>query len=180
MLVALFISITITGFIYKIQKYATEQMTNDFISGANEIMPTLAILTIAWSLAAVSQDLGLSNLVKQQIGKSFPAWSIPVSLFILSSVVTYFIGEGWGAASLIMPFAIPLAASANAGIPLCVAAVITGGTFGDVTSPVAGMTNMSSNVLQTDHMKYLRYASPYNFSAAGIAAVLFLLAGVFR
>jgi tetracycline resistance efflux pump len=180
MLVALFISITITGFIYKIQKYATEQMTNDFISGANEIMPTLAILTIAWSLAAVSQDLGLSNLVKQQIGNSFPAWSIPVSLFILSSVVTYFIGEGWGAASLIMPFAIPLAASANAGIPLCVAAVITGGTFGDVTSPVAGMTNMSSNVLQTDHMKYLRYASPYNFSAAGIAAVLFLLAGMFR
>jgi tetracycline resistance efflux pump len=180
MLVALFISITITGFIYKIQKYATEQMTNDFISGANEIMPTLAILTIAWSLAAVSQDLGLSNLVKQQIGNSFPAWSIPVSLFILSSVVTYFIGEGWGAASLIMPFAIPLAASASAGIPLCVAAVITGGTFGDVTSPVAGMTNMSSNVLQTDHMKYLRYASPYNFSAAGIAAVLFLLAGMFR
>jgi tetracycline resistance efflux pump len=154
MLVALFISITITGFIYKIQKYATEQMTNDFISGANEIMPTLAILTIAWSLAAVSQDLGLSNLVKQQIGNSFPAWSIPVSLFILSSVVTYFIGEGWGAASLIMPFAIPLSASANAG--------------------------MSSNVLQTDHMKYLRYASPYNFSAAGIAAVLFLLAGMFR
>jgi tetracycline resistance efflux pump len=154
-------------------------MTDNFISGANEIMPTLAILTIAWSLAAVSQDLGLSSLVKQQLGGSLPSWSIPVSLFILSSLVTYFIGEGWGAASLIMPFAIPLAVSANAGIPICVAAVITGGTFGDTTSPVAGMTNMSSNVLQADHMKYLRYASPYNFAAAGIAAVLFLFAGLY-
>jgi tetracycline resistance efflux pump len=179
MLVALFISIAITGLIYALQKYNVKQMTDNFISGANEIMPTLAILTIAWSLAAVSQDLGLSSLVKQQLGGSLPSWSIPVSLFILSSLVTYFIGEGWGAASLIMPFAIPLAVSANAGIPICVAAVITGGTFGDTTSPVAGMTNMSSNVLQADHMKYLRYASPYNFAAAGIAAVLFLFAGLY-
>jgi tetracycline resistance efflux pump len=179
MLVALFISIAITCIIYSFQKYNVKQMTDNFISGANEIMPTLAILTVAWSLAAVSQDLGLGNLVKERLGGSLPTWSIPASLFILSSVVTYFIGEGWGAASLIMPFAIPLAASANAGIPLCVAAVITGGTFGDTTSPVAGMTNMSSNVLQTDHMKYLRYASPYNFAAAGIAAVLFLIVGLF-
>ena len=179
MLVALFISIAITGIFYSFQKYKLKQMTADFISGANEIMPTLAILTLAWSLAAVSQDLGLSNLVKQQLGGSLPAWSIPVSLFILSSLITFFIGEGWGAASLIMPFAIPLAVSVNAGIPLCVAAVITGGTFGDTTSPVAGMTNMSSNVLQADHMKYLKYASPYNFAAAGISAILFVIAGFF-
>lgn len=141
-------------------------------------MMTLAILTIAWSLAAVSQELGLTELVKQQAGSSMPGWSIPVSLFVLSSAVTYFIGSGWGSASLIMPFAIPLAASAGAGIPLCVAAVITGGTFGDVTSPVAGMTNMTSGVLHADHMNYLKYASPYNFLAAGIAAILFLVAGV--
>ena len=41
--------------------------------------------------------------------------------------------------------------------------VITGGTFGDVTSPVAGMTNMSSNIAHAAHTKYLKYASPYNF-----------------
>ena len=50
-----------------------------------------------------------------------------------------------------MPFAIPLAVSAGASVPLCVAAVITGGPFGDVTSPVAGMTNMASNIARADH-----------------------------
>ena len=94
-------------------------------------------------------------------------------------LVTYFIGEGWAAASLIMPFAISLAVSAGSGIPICVAAVITGGTFGDTTSPVAGMINMSSDVSGVDHMKYLKYASPYNFMSAGITAVLFLIAGFF-
>jgi Na+/H+ antiporter NhaC len=49
-----------------------------------------------------------------------------------------------------MPFAIPLAVSAGASVPLCVAAVITGGTFGDVTSPVAGMTNMASNIARAE------------------------------
>jgi len=154
-------------------------MTADLISGGNEIMTTLAILTIAWPLASVSQDLGLSSFIQQQLGSSLPVWSTPVSLFLLSSAVTYFIGSGWGAASLIMPFAIPLAVSVSSNIPLCVAAVITGGTFGDVTSPVAGMTNMSSNIAHADHTKYLKYASPYNFISAGIAAVLFLIAGFF-
>jgi len=178
MLVALFISIAITGAIYFFQKYNLKKMTADFISGANEIVSVLIILTIAWSLAAVSQELGLSNLIGQQLGGSMPAWSIPISLFALASAVTYFMGAGWAAASLIMPFAIPLALSAGSSIPVCVAAVITGGTFGDTTSPVAGMTNMASNVVRADHMKYLNYANIYNFSAAGIAAVLFLIAGM--
>jgi len=177
MLVALFISIVVTAIFYVFQKYNLKQLTADVISGGNEIMTTLAILAIAWPLAAVSQELGLNALIQQQVGSSLPAWSVPVSVFLLSAAVTYFIGSGWGAASLIMPFAIPLAVSVGAGIPLCVAAVITGGTFGDVTSPVAGMTNMSSNIAHADHMKYVRYAAPYNFAAAGIAVILFLIAG---
>ncbi len=178
MLVALFISVFVTAIFYAFQKYAFKDMVADFISGGNEIMRTLVILAIAWPLAAVAQKLGLNDFIQQLVGNSLPVWSVAVTLFILSATVTYFIGSGWGAASLIMPFAIPLAATLGAGIPLCVAAVITGGTFGDVTSPVAGMTNMASNVAHADHAKYLRYAAPYNFVAAGIAAALYLLAGL--
>jgi Na+/H+ antiporter NhaC len=156
MLISLFITIIISGIFYFIQKYDLKKMTSDIIAGGNEIMTTLTILILAWSLAAVSQNLGLSNFIQQQFGGSLPVWSIPVLLFITSSAITYFIGSGWGAASLIMPFAIPLAVSVGYGIPLCVAAVITGGTFGDVTSPVAGMTNMSSNIAHADHAKYLK------------------------
>jgi len=177
MLVSLFISIIISSIFYLFQKYDLKQLSADVIAGGNEIMPTLAILAIAWPLAKVSQDLGMVDFIQQHLGTSLPAWSIPVSLFLLSSAVTYFIGSGWGAASLIMPFAIPLSASVGSDIPLCVAAVITGGTFGDVTSPVAGMTNMSSNVARADHVKYMKYAGPYNFIAAGVAAILFLISG---
>jgi Na+/H+ antiporter NhaC len=177
MLVALFISIFVTAIVYALQKYGIKEMVTDFISGGNEIMPTLVILAIAWPLAAVSQELGMNVFIKDLVGSALPGWSVAVTLFILSASVTYFIGSGWGSVSLIMPFAIPLAVSAGASVPLGVAAVITGGTFGDVTSPVAGMTNMASNIARADHAKYLRYAAPYNFAAAGIAAVLYVVAG---
>lgn len=178
MLVALLISLLITGTAYFFQKYSVKKMVADIFSGGNEIVPILGVIIIAWALAAVSQDLGLSDFIRQQLGSTLPGWAVPVTLFLVASSVTYAIGEGWASAALIMPFAIALAVSSGAGIPLSVAAVITGGTFGDVTSPVAGMTNMSSNAAHADHSEYLRYASVYNFTAAGIAAVLFLLFGL--
>jgi len=177
MLVALFISMIITGVVYCLQKYPVKTMTADLISGGNKLMEILAILVMAWSLGAVSQELKLSDFIQQQIGNSLPGWSIPVSLFITASAVTYFLGSGWAASALIMPFAISLAVSGGSGIPICVAAVITGGTFGDVTSPVAGMTNMASNAVDADQVKYLKYASPYNFAALALAAILFLIFG---
>ena len=178
MLVALFISVFVTALVYAFQKYGTRELVPDIISGGNEIMPTLVILAVAWPLATVSQELGMNAFIRELVGMSLPVWSVAVTLFVVSASVTYFIGSGWGSASLIMPFAIPLAVTLGAGVPLCVAAVITGGTFGDVTSPVAGMTNMASNIAHADHAKYLRYAAPYNFVAAGIAAVLFVVAGL--
>ncbi|MGV9012526.1 MAG: Na+/H+ antiporter NhaC family protein [Flavobacteriales bacterium] len=178
MLVALFIAIILSAVLYYFQKYGLKKMTSDLISGGNQLMTTLMILALAWPLASVSQALGLNEFIQHSLNGSLPVWSVAASLFILSSAVTYFIGSGWGSASLLMPLAISLAVGSGAGIPLCAAAVITGGTFGDVTSPVAGMTNMASNIAHADHAKYLKYASPYNFMAAGIAAVLFLVAGI--
>ena len=37
------------------------------------------------------------------------------------------------------------------------------------------MTNMASSAFGADHMKYLKYASPYNFTALVLAAMLFLI-----
>lgn len=37
---------------------------------------------------------------------------------------------------------------------------------------------MASNIAHADHARYLRYAAPYNFTAAGLAAVLYVVAGL--
>jgi Na+/H+ antiporter NhaC len=179
MLVALLVVLLITSILYAAQGYKTKKVINDVLKGGNEMTSTLVILITAWSMASVTQDLGLGKLIEQQFAHSIPPWVLPVSLFIVAGATTYFIGSGWGAASLIMPFALPLAETTSVAIPICVAAVITGGTFGDVTSPVAGMTSMAANVSGADHSKYIKYASNYNFLAAGISIILFVVAGFF-
>ncbi len=73
-----------------------------------------------------------------------------------------------------MPVAIPLAIGGDANVAIVAAAVITGGTYGDVTSPVAGMVNMAANVARANHAEYVRRAFVFNTIAAGIAAILFV------
>lgn len=175
MLMALLVSLLLVVTLYLFQKYPLKKISDDMLAGGNYIMNTLVILGLAWSLAALSQDLGLSTFVKQVVGSSLPFWSLPIVLFVATGAVTYFIGSSWGAIALIMPFAIPLAVAADTSVPLAVAAVLSGGTFGDVSSPVSGMTNMSSNVAQADHLAYIKYAARFNFAAAGIAAILFVV-----
>jgi tetracycline resistance efflux pump len=177
MLLALIISILLTVALYTVQKYPIKQISQHIISGGNDIMHTLAILVLAWPLSSVSRDLGLPELVESTMVNAIPPLLVPVTVFVVTCAVTYFIGSSWGAISLLMPPAAVLAASTGAGIALIVAAVITGATFGDVTSPVSGMTNMSSNIARAQHMQYVRYAGRYNFISAGIAALLFIGAG---
>jgi tetracycline resistance efflux pump len=176
MLTALLLTLLATSIMYALQHYPLKNLSNDLITGGNQIMHTLAILALAWPLAMITQDLGLGQFIKEQISNSIPVWSIPALIFIITAAVTYFMGASWGASAMIMPFAVPLAAMAGVSIPLIIAAVISGASFGDVTSPVSGMTNMASNIAGADHKSYIKYAAKFNFLSAGIAAVLFIVA----
>lgn len=179
MLVALFLSLIATSALYLLQGYSLKKISSDVIEGGNNIMPTLAILILAWPLSKVSQDLGLGELVRETLGGSFPTYFIPLTAFLVTSLITYFIGSSWGAEALVMPVAIPLAVSGGASIALVAAAVISGGSYGDVTSPVSGMTNMAANITHADHAKYVKRAFFYNTIAATVAAVLFLVTAYF-
>lgn len=87
-----------------------------FVKGGNKLMTTIIILVLAWPISDVSQDLGMIQLIQRTLGGTIPAVWIPLIVFTITSAVTYFIGSSWGAWALMMPVAIPLAAST--GSPL--------------------------------------------------------------
>ncbi len=173
MLIALLITLIASVVLYLIQGLKLKTIMDRFVKGGNKLMTTIIILVLAWPISDVSQDLGMIQLIQRTLGGTIPAVWIPLIVFTITSAVTYFIGSSWGAWALMMPVAIPLAASTGSPLPLVIAAVLSGGTFGDVTSPVSGMTAMSSGISGADHMTYVRAMSPYNMTAAVIAAGLF-------
>jgi len=57
------------------------------------------------------------------------------------------------------------------------AAVLSGGVFGDHASPISDTTIISSMAAATDHIDHVRTQLPYALISAGLAALLFLAAG---
>jgi len=118
------------------------------------LLPGAGLAAALWTLVSVAFPFALSTML--HYGATYGSFSAAIVMLVYLYLL---------AASVL------LGAEVNG-------ALITGGTFGDVTSPVAGMTNMASSIAHADHARYLRYAAPYNFSAAGIAAVLYVLVGL--
>ncbi|SDJ12926.1 Na+/H+ antiporter NhaC family protein [Alteribacillus bidgolensis] len=174
MLQALIITLVVSILLFLVQGLSLKKMTDRFIKGGNKLMTTIIILLLAWPISDVSQDLGLTQLIETTLqGNISPIW-VPFLVFVVTATVTYFIGSSWGAWALMMPVAIPLAVTTGSSIPLAAAAVFSGGTFGDVTSPVSGMTAMSAGIAEADHMKYVQAMAPYNITAAVVSSLLFL------
>ena len=174
MLIALAITTALTAVLYQIQGIKLNILVDRFFKGGNKLIVTIAILAVAWPISDVSQDLGIRTLIETTLGNTLNPVFVPVIIFVVTSAVAYFIGSSWGSWALMMPIAIPLALTTGGGIPIAIAAVLSGGTFGDVTSPVSGMTAMSSGITEADHMRYIKAMTPYNMTAAALAAVLFL------
>ena len=162
-------------FLYRVQGIKLDKLVERFIKGGNQLIVTIAILAVAWPISDVSQDLGLGKLIKTTLAGNLSPNFVPVILFIVTSAVSYFIGSSWGSWALMMPIAFTLVVSTGSFLPISLAAVLSGGTFGDVTSPVSGMTAMSAGIAEADHMKYVKAMSPYNLTAGAMAALLFLV-----
>jgi len=76
-----------------------------------------------------------------------------------------------------MPIGLALAASMGLDIPLVIAAVISGGIFGDHASPISDTTIISSIAAGCDHVEHVRTQLPYALIGGALAALAFLISG---
>ncbi|GAH24034.1 unnamed protein product, partial [marine sediment metagenome] len=74
--------------------------------------------------------------------------------------------------------AIPLAWAIGADLVIAISAVLTGAIFGDHCSPISDTTILSSTFTGSDHIDHVNTQLPYALTAAILAAVLYILAGV--
>src|SRR5690625_6638963 len=78
-----------------------EDVISSLISGFNTILPAILILTLAWSLAAVTEDMHtatfLTGLMSENIA---PQWMPPIT-FILAVLVSFSTGTSWGTMAIL-------------------------------------------------------------------------------
>jgi Na+/H+ antiporter NhaC len=115
--------------------------------------------------------------VAQVTAGRMPTFVFLPLVFLVSGAIAFSTGTSWGTFAIMLPIAVP--AAATLGLPLSpfVAASLAGGIFGDHCSPISDTTIISSMAAATDHIDHVRTQLPYALLSGAVATVGFTLLG---
>ncbi len=148
------------------------------VKGASGLVPVTLLLVLAFALGQVSQALEMGDYVVQLVGEQGPAWWMPVLVFAVTSFVAFTLGSSWTAFAILIPVVMPLAVEVALPSSLMLGAVLSGGIFGDHTSPLSDTSIISSMAAASDHVDHVNTQMPYALVQAALAAVAFVVAGL--
>lgn len=172
---ALFVAIllTVSQGIMSLQKTMETAM-----DGIKTMLPAIAILVLAWSLAEVTRDLNTADVIKNAFGTNFSAWLIPAITFVISALIAFSTGSSWSTMAIVYPIMIPTAfalASDGSGVDSMtilyntVASVLAGAVLGDHCSPISDTTILSSLATSCDHVEHVKTQIPYALTVGAVA-----------
>jgi len=144
--------------------------------GMAHMLPVTSILVFALLIGEVIGDLGTAKYLATLLEGNISPIIVPLLIFWVASLTAFSTGTSWGTFSIMMPIGLALGATMELDIPLVIAAVISGGIFGDHASPISDTTIISSMAADCDHVAHVRTQLPYALIGAGLASIGF---GVF-
>ncbi|AQQ67270.1 C4-dicarboxylate ABC transporter [Microbulbifer agarilyticus] len=166
------------SFLVLLQRTMTlDELSHTWMEGAGRMLPLAIILILALALGAISKTLGTGQYVAGLVGDTIPLALLPVVIFLVSGVIAFSVGSSWGTFSIMLPIAIPVASALGAEPALFVAAVLSGGIFGDHSSPISDTTIVSSLAAGTEHIDHVRTQLPYAMRAGVVSAFGFIALG---
>ncbi len=150
--------------------------------GFIETVPTLIILTLAFSTATAFDFLDLSSHVGALMESvDIPVTLLPAMLFVVAGGLAFATGSSWGAFAILIPTIIgPLFAigTESAVMSMTTAAIISGGVLGDHCSPISDTTILSSSGSNCKLESHFESQLPYALIIGTVSALAFLLAGI--
>ncbi|SHM98166.1 Na+/H+ antiporter NhaC family protein [Gracilibacillus kekensis] len=172
MVLALFITVLVTFMMQVAQRNSLKKMIHEFIEAGNNLMSVILLLSVVWALSSVTDELGFSSFVTNNVDW-IPSLFIPPVMFLIGSFVSYFIGSSWGTWGILMPLGFSLAQAADASLPLVVGAVFASGSFGSFSSPLSDNTNTIAKILGLNVIRYARYKLGPALVAVIISTILY-------
>jgi tetracycline resistance efflux pump len=175
---AVLTSIFVAGILYKFQKILTIRETIELtLKGMGGLIPLAVLMTFAFAIGSVCKELKTGEYVAQIASKFLTSSLLPSVVFLTSCVISFSTGTSWGTFAIMMPIAIPSAIIMNSNLPLVLASVLSGGVFGDHSSPISDTTIVSSMASACDHIDHVKTQLPYALTAASLALVFFIIFG---
>ncbi len=147
------------------------------ISGYCEMMPTLAILVGAFTVARCCGDMHLPEYVISLVQPYVTPATYPVIIFLVVAVLTFATSSTWGISTIVIPIIVPLAAAVGANMILTMAAILSGSTFGSHACFYSDATVLASAGAKIENMEHAFTQMPYAFIGAALTCVCLLISG---
>ncbi len=168
-------------YLYK-KSMPAKEIVPAIFRGAKTMLPIAAILIFAFAIGDVTVKMGTGLYMAHFANAILNPALLPAGIFLLSAIIAFSTGTSWGTFSIMMPIALTIAAGmegwqSGALIPLCIAAVISGGVFGDHASPISDTTIISAMAAGCDLVAHVKTQLPWALMAALLSLSMFLLSG---
>lgn len=158
--------------------FTPSQALDVWLDGARGMVLANLILILAWSIGSICKAVGTAKfVVSAASGVLNPAF-VPVVVFLVGAFISFATGTSWGTFAILMPLAIPLAVHVGTPVHAAIAAVISGGLFGDHCSPISDTTILSSMGSTCDHIDHVNTQLPYALTGAFAAVIGYVLGGL--
>jgi Na+/H+ antiporter NhaC len=149
------------------------------LKGAIKLVPIAFILLLAFGIGDITTQLKTGHYLASLLNENLSVYLLAAVIFFIASVISLSTGTSWGTFSIMIPIAIPMASAMDANMALCIGAAISGGVFGDHSSPISDTTIIAAMASDCDLVEHTNTQMPYALISWGIAFVLFVLFGLF-
>lgn len=118
--------------------------------GAKSMVPVVVILGLAFGFGQAVSAVGFAAYVVGIASNLLTAKSLPVIVFLICCICSYATGSLVSACVILSPIALTLGASVGGNLPLVMAALVGGSTFGDCSSPLSDIVIESAMGAEVD------------------------------
>ena len=176
-----FFALVVTVVFYALRKVLKFRESMECVpEGFKAMVPAILILTFAWTLKGMGDNLGISDFVKSTVGANATASVvIPAVMFCIAVFLAFSTGTSWGTFAILVPIVVGMYAGSDEEMMIiAVSAVLAGAVCGDHVSPISDTTIMSSSGAQSNHINHVQTQMQYAAIVAVICIVGYLIAGI--
>ena len=156
------------------------ETVSTMITGFKTMLPALLILTMAWSLAATTEELHTATFLTFALQDSVNPFVMPMIIFVLAAVISFSTGSSWSTMAILYPIAIPttwaicMAQGIDHGLSIeillnVIAVTLAASVLGDHCSPISDTTILSSLASDCNHIDHVRTQLPYALTVGGVS-----------
>ena len=148
--------------------------------GFKAMVSPILILTLAWTLKAMTDSLGADVFVAEIVKTSSGGLVnlLPAIIFLVGCFLAFATGTSWGTFGILIPIVVEAFSATNETMMIIsISACMAGAVCGDHCSPISDTTIMASAGAQCNHVNHVSTQLPYAVTVAAVSCVTYVIAG---